>query len=162
MKKYRYSPLTLNREIRLLKLHAGEGLKELSGELVNATLDETPPFTAISYAWGAPQPRKAILCSGLEMDIGPSLHSALLHLRDPADDTLLWVDALCINQKDVPELNQQVRMMGDIYAAACITAIWLGEESDEVKMAFGWLRRFAGAAWDSMSDPDSITRNQAE
>jgi hypothetical protein len=29
-------------------------------------------------------------------------------------------------------------MMGDIYAAACFTALWLGEESGELKMAF-WL-----------------------
>ncbi|KAK2026715.1 hypothetical protein LX32DRAFT_641630 [Colletotrichum zoysiae] len=162
MKKYRYSPLTLDREIRLLKLHAGEGLKELSGELVNFPLDRTPPFAAISYAWGAPQPRKAILCSGLKMETGPSLHSVLLHLRQPAHDILLWADALCINQKDVLERNQQVRMMGDIYAAARSTVIWLGEESDEVRMAFGWLRRFADGAWDSISDPGSITRNQAE
>ncbi len=60
-------------------------------------------------------------------------------------------------------------MMGDIYAAACSTAIWLGEESSEVKMAIGWLRRFA-VAWDSSeSDPpgskgdlEFITRDRAE
>ncbi|GJC97750.1 heterokaryon incompatibility protein [Colletotrichum higginsianum] len=162
MKKYQYSPLTVNRQIRLLKLNAGAEAEELSGELVHTPLDGTPSFTAVSYVWGNPQPRKGIFCSGLKMEIGPSLHSALLHLRQPACETYLWADALCINQEDILERNQQVRMMGDIYAAASSTAIWLGEESCEVKMAVGWLRRFA-VAWDSLeSDPGFITRNQAE
>jgi len=60
-------------------------------------------------------------------------------------------------------------MIGDIYTAACSTIIWLGEESGEVKMAFGSLRRFA-IAWDSLEpdppaskdEPDFITRNRAE
>ncbi|OHW94170.1 hypothetical protein CSPAE12_07201 [Colletotrichum incanum] len=96
------------------------------------------------------------------MEIGPNLHSVLLHLRQPACETFLWADALCINQEDTLERNQQVRMMGDIYAAACSTAIWLGEESCEVKMAVSWLRRFA-VAWDSLeSDPGFITKNRAE
>lgn len=44
---------------------------------------------------------------------------------------------MCINQDDIPERTQQVRMMGDIYAAVSTAVIWLGEEADEVKMAFG-------------------------
>ncbi|GKT61207.1 heterokaryon incompatibility protein [Colletotrichum tofieldiae] len=162
MKKYQYSPLTLKSQIRLLKLYAGAEAEELSGELVHTPLGGTPFFTALSYAWGESEPRKLIFCSGLKMEIGPNLHSALSHLRQPACETFLWADALCINQEDILERNQQVRMMGDIYAAACSTAIWLGEESCEVKMAVGWLRRFA-VAWDSLeSHPGSITRNQAK
>ncbi|KZL63695.1 ankyrin and het domain protein [Colletotrichum incanum] len=96
------------------------------------------------------------------MEIGPNLHSALLHLRQPACEIILWADALCINQEDILERNQQVRMMGDIYAAACSTAIWLGEESCKVKMAVGWLRRFT-VAWDSLeSHPGFITKDRAE
>src|SRR5438046_3079248 len=101
MKKYQYSPLTWARQIRLLKLYAGAEADELSGELVHTSLDETPSFTALSYAWGDSQPRKAICCSGLKVEIGPSLHSALQHLRQPACETFLWADALCINQEDI-------------------------------------------------------------
>ncbi|KAB5581184.1 heterokaryon incompatibility protein-domain-containing protein [Coniochaeta sp. 2T2.1] len=169
MKKYQYTPLTGARQMRLLKLYAGAEGDELAGELVHTSLDETPSFTALSYAWGDPQPRKAIYCSGLRVETGPSLHSALQHLRQPQREAFLWVDALCINQEDIPERSQQVRLMGDIYAAACSTALWLGEESDEVKMAFGWLRRFA-TAYDSLESDtpaskdvsDFITRKQAE
>jgi hypothetical protein len=143
MTQYRYAPLSGARQIRLLKLHAGAEADELSVELTHTSLDKAPCFTALSYPWGDPQPRRAIRCSGLRAEIGPSLHSALHHLRKPDCEMFVWADALCINQEDIPERTQQVRMMGDIYAAASTTAIWLGEESDEVKMAFGWLRRFA-------------------
>ena len=169
MKKYQYGPLTPSRQIRLLRLYAGAEAYELCGELMHISLEETPPFTALSYAWGESQPQKAILCSGLKIEIGPSLHSALRHLRQPASETVIWADALCINQEDILERNQQVRMMGDIYAAAHSTAIWLGEESDEVKMAFGWLRRFlvALAALEpdpaaSKDDTEFITKTQAD
>lgn len=167
--KYQYSPLRPAGQIRLLKLYAGTEADELSGELVHTSLDEKPTFTALSYAWGNPHPRRAMYCSGFKVEIGPSLHSALQHLRLPARDTFVWADALCINQQDIPERSQQVRLMGDIYGAACSTAIWLGEESDEVKMAFGWLRRFAVAcdSWESDSpasedDFESFTRNPVQ
>ncbi|KAK1498339.1 hypothetical protein CABS01_17029, partial [Colletotrichum abscissum] len=138
MKQYQYSPLAPNRQIRLLKLCAGTEAEKLSGELVHVFLDEKPSFTALSYAWGDSQPRKAFCCSNLKMEIGLSLHSALRNLRQPTCDTLLWAGALCINQHDISERSQQVRMMSDIYAAAFATVIWLGEESSDVKMAFGW------------------------
>ncbi|KAH7354881.1 hypothetical protein BKA65DRAFT_581482 [Rhexocercosporidium sp. MPI-PUGE-AT-0058] len=58
--------------------------------------------------------------------------------------------------------------MGDIYIAAIFIAIWLGEESDEVKMAFALLRKFS-VAWDLLecdppvsNDLDFISRNRAE
>ncbi|KAK4043888.1 heterokaryon incompatibility protein-domain-containing protein [Parachaetomium inaequale] len=142
MTQYRYVPLSGARQIRLLNLYAGAGPAELSVDLMHTSLDKAPCFTALSYPWGDPQPRKAIRCSGLRAEIGPSLHSALQHLRMPDHEIFVWADALCINQEDIPERTQQVRMMGDIYAAASTTAIWLGEGSDEVKMALGWLRRF--------------------
>jgi hypothetical protein len=41
---------------------------------------------------------------------------------------LLWIDALCINQDDVNERTQQVRMMGDVYSSAEQVIIWLGPE----------------------------------
>ncbi len=152
MTQYRYTPLSGARQIRLLELHAGAKTDQLSVDLIHISLDKTPFFVALSYPWGSPQPRKAIRCSDLCAEIGPSLHSALQHLRKPDRALFVWADALCINQEDIPERTQQVRMMGDIYAAAGMTAIWLGEESDEAKLAHGWLRRFDRIASEFESD----------
>jgi hypothetical protein len=42
--------------------------------------------------------------------------------------TLVWADALCINQQDITERNQQVNMMSTIYRKATNVAVWLGPD----------------------------------
>ncbi|TLD04258.1 uncharacterized protein PgNI_12194 [Pyricularia grisea] len=145
MENYQYRPLSAARQIRIFRLFAGGEANELSGELVHASFDKLPVFLALSYAWGNSEMMKTIRCSNLSFRVKINLYSALRHLRQPDSDTLLWADALCINQEDIPERNQQVRMMGDIYAAAERTIIWLGPESKEINLAFDWLQSFAAA-----------------
>ncbi|KAH7196263.1 heterokaryon incompatibility [Fusarium oxysporum] len=78
-------------------------------------------FSALSYAWGDPLPRKRIICSGRAVEIGPSLHNALVNIRSRQYRRLVWADALCINQNDITERASQVRLMGEIYSAATTT-----------------------------------------
>jgi hypothetical protein len=40
--------------------------------------------------------------------------------------TTFWIDALCIDQENVVERNQQVSQMGQIYSCAHTVFIWLG------------------------------------
>jgi hypothetical protein len=40
-----------------------------------------------------------------------------------------WIDALCINQSNIPERNHQVAQMGDIFGSAQCVHVWLGETS---------------------------------
>lgn len=142
--KYRYSPLSGPRQIRLLRLHPRDDTddSQLSVDLIHVALDEAPSFEALSYAWGNPLPQEDIRCCGLTAKIGLSLHGALRQLapRTPEPDRLVWADALCINQEDMPERSAQVRIMGDIYATASKTVIWLGEEDDGVTRAMEWLK----------------------
>lgn len=144
--EYKYSPLSGPRQIRLLKLHPGASPEDpqLFVDLVTVPLDAAPPFAALSYAWGDPLPQIEIRCCGLAAKIGLNLSSALRQLRPAAAEPgwLIWADALCINQGDTAERNAQVRMMGDIYAEATTTLIWLGEEDDDVARAMTWLQRF--------------------
>jgi Heterokaryon incompatibility protein (HET) len=42
----------------------------------------------------------------------------------------LWIDAICINQDDIDERNEQVRMMGNIYQKAERVTVWLGDGLD--------------------------------
>jgi hypothetical protein len=51
---------------------------------------------------------------------------ALRFLRDPANVRVLWADALCINQDDLEERNQQVSLMGFIFGRAQTVLVWLG------------------------------------
>lgn len=38
----------------------------------------------------------------------------------------MWVDAICINQQNIPERNHQVQMMDKIYERAVEVLVWLG------------------------------------
>ncbi|EHK97015.1 putative Heterokaryon incompatibility protein 6, OR allele [Glarea lozoyensis 74030] len=42
-----------------------------------------------------------------------------------------WIDAICINQDDIPERNSQVQRMGDLYTNASFVMVWLGPDVDE-------------------------------
>jgi hypothetical protein len=43
----------------------------------------------------------------------------------------LWVDQVCIDQRNVPEKNAQVAKMGEIYRLASLVLIWLGPASED-------------------------------
>jgi len=48
------------------------------------------------------------------------------HLRSPKHSLALWVDAICINQKDKMEVSSQVSLMSFIYSRAQTVVAWLG------------------------------------
>jgi len=52
---------------------------------------------------------------------------ALRDLRYQEKDRFLWIDALCIDQKNNDERGQQVQRMGSIFSKAERVIIWLGE-----------------------------------
>jgi len=55
-----------------------------------------------------------------------NLAAALVDLRYPAEPRVLWIDAICINQKDKSERSSQVARMADIYRLADRVVVWLG------------------------------------
>lgn len=42
-----------------------------------------------------------------------------------------WIDAICINQKEVSERNHQVRMMSDIYKSSVFVLVWFGPSCEK-------------------------------
>ncbi|KIW03416.1 uncharacterized protein PV09_05191 [Verruconis gallopava] len=45
----------------------------------------------------------------------------------PSYTKVLWVDAICMNQKDIDEKNKQLPLMAEVYKKAQNVCIWLGE-----------------------------------
>ena len=128
----KYEPLPSSHYIRLLVLHpASTKEDEIHCDLIPRSIDEKLVFEALSYVWGNPLPKKRVYCGGEYADIGPSLESALRHLRHTSKARVLWADALCINQADNGERSAQVQLMGDIYSMASGTVVWLGEDPDD-------------------------------
>ncbi|KAG2419779.1 hypothetical protein HFD88_004575 [Aspergillus terreus] len=136
-----YQPFRNGKECRILILEPGCGDEEINCRLVNVILNWRTRYEALSYAWGEPDKTDQIVCCGRIMSVRVNLHSALRHLRYSNKQRFLWVDALCINQDDITERENQVQMMGSIYSKARQVLIWLGNETDDVKGAFQSLER---------------------
>ncbi|KAH7142747.1 heterokaryon incompatibility protein-domain-containing protein [Dactylonectria estremocensis] len=106
----------------------------------------SPQYEALSYTWGSadnPQTVQVISQGDLSefrtLQIPKNLASALKHLRYPDKARSLWVDAICINQDDIPEKNTQVPRMADIFRLADRVVVWLGAESDNSTLALSTL-----------------------
>lgn len=52
----------------------------------------------------------------------------LRYLRPSRGERVVWVDAICINQKDSKERGEQVAKMGRIYSQCFQVVIWLGDD----------------------------------
>ncbi|KAE8324338.1 heterokaryon incompatibility protein-domain-containing protein [Aspergillus sergii] len=72
-----------------------------------------------------------------------NLHAVLLRLRNHSVARLLWIDAICINQKDDHEKSHQIQLMRTIYGEAWRVIVWLGEEADQSSEALEAIRKAA-------------------
>lgn len=70
---------------------------------------------------------KAILCgdSRQQIRITPKVDEILRYLRLPYQIRYLWIDAICLNQRDLVEKAVQVHLMRDIYRQGSTTHIYL-------------------------------------
>ncbi|KAH4115152.1 hypothetical protein HBH70_175310 [Parastagonospora nodorum] len=115
--------------IRLLQVRSRGGATNapLDCRLYVADLSSAPSYTALSYVWDRPSvPKRHILCNDVTLPVTRNCYSALQHLHAANGTFDIWVDAICINQKDEDEKMQQIKLMGDIYSQARTTYIWLG------------------------------------
>jgi hypothetical protein len=90
-------------------------------------------YAALSYVWGDPTHTSAIIINSHVIQVGANLEIALRALSsrgDFRDRYKLWVDAICINQRDYIERSQQIGKMEMIYSDARVIIAWLGEERD--------------------------------
>ena len=127
-------------QIRLLELIPGSPCDQIRCNLryedLNLTSSSLITYDALSYCWGKKTNKKPIVVDdSARLWVTTNLHSALYHIRRTEGPRLLWVDAICINQEDTAEKNQQVALMRQIYSAAQSVLIWLGEESHNSRAA---------------------------
>lgn len=150
-----YRPLNLSpnsRQIRLLKLLPAKSLDDdIRCTIFHTSLDDSPSYEALSYVWGSednpssifvryhPQyiagasqqheaeDRDTSLDHCLQLGVTHNLHDALRHIRLPGLERIMWVDAICINQKQDSEKNHQVNLMRQIYLASNQVVLRLGK-----------------------------------
>ena len=130
LENYQYSPLpTTDKTIRLLCIPPEEQIsKPLVCQMRQVRLIDKPEYAALSYTWGAPIFDHHLICDGRRLAITAHLDAALRRFRTTTW-WMLWVDALCIDQTNIPERNYQVSIMKHIYSQAKMTFVYLGESS---------------------------------
>jgi Heterokaryon incompatibility protein (HET) len=142
-----YTSLTHSTSIRILRLKQGSLGSALECSLHIVDLEDKPSYDALSYIWQLEKdewrrhPRqkhgrsRTIICNGKELLVLANLFNALLNLRKHGDDLALWIDALCINQGDIVERNNQVGMMNTVFAGALRVIFWLAKASKRTSRA---------------------------
>lgn len=130
-----YSPLNPHGrpKIRILSLYPGSHGDQLEAQLRFHELGNEPGgYAALSYTWGnqTRNPGETIRVNGHTIQLARNLYAALLQLRRARQPRHLWIDALCINQEDVSEKHQQVKLMQQIYSKSRETIIWFGEDME--------------------------------
>jgi hypothetical protein len=148
MSSYHYSRLPEHGNIRLFRLlpHADE-TAPIKGQLFNFSLSNpvkgTYLYDAVSYVWGDPHRLETIEIDQCILKITVSLHTALVHLRDPHFERVIWVDAVCINQDNLEERGNQIKSMPQIYGKAQRVIVWLGNTAESSDEAIEELREAA-------------------
>ncbi|KAJ2896615.1 hypothetical protein MKZ38_005405 [Zalerion maritima] len=140
---YSHIPLQGPRHIRTIALAPAQDVQDpIRCLLVQANLDDDPPYQALSYTWGVEPRSRPVDCDGKILLVTPNCEAAMRDLRGKHGDVrILWIDAICIDQSPdaVEERNSQVAMMGQVYMKASQVAIWIGELDDAASLALNTL-----------------------
>ena len=135
------------KEIRLLQLEPTTTTMIKYKPLFYTTIDNAPPYVAISYAWGDVQNQKGvpIQVGAHPLMITESLHGALRALKALVHqaEVSVWADSVCINQQDPDERSRQVQLMPLIYGQAESVFVWLGPEGEDSHLAMQLIEHIA-------------------
>lgn len=146
--QYRYEPLETEDTVRILVLEPADHFESpLRCSIYQSRRDPESTsasgceYSAVSYTWGDCELSHQLFVHGFTVDtqswrclpITASVDSLLRHFRVSYKARMLWIDAICLNQKDETEKTQQIPLMGRIYSDAKRVHIWLG--NDEVYRA---------------------------
>ena len=127
--QYPCGSLEGDHQFRLLDLLPGLADSVIRCELLPCDLNRPGfcrKFEALSYEWGKSVWHHCIEVNGQDFRTHANLHAFLMVLRSPTNARTFWADAICINQQDILERNQQVRIMYKIFSQAEQVLSWLG------------------------------------
>lgn len=153
MTSYKYIPLKAEAsEIRLLTLHSSDNDSDqpiISIETTTLNNEHVPKYESLSYAWGKWSTLEDILVvengpsnfrilgrqkkKFTRLSVTPNLAEALRFLRYKDQDRVFWIDAICIDQKNLVERSEQVVRMGEVYSKAQRVVAWLGPSELPIK-----------------------------
>ncbi|RYP91791.1 hypothetical protein DL770_002047 [Monosporascus sp. CRB-9-2] len=146
-------------EFRFISLEPGEENDPIRCKIFKGHVagEGSVKYEALSYLWGSPvvdspEIPKILLITRdrsveIEVAVTPNLETALKHLRLKNESRTLWIDAICINQKDEEEKDVQIARMRDIYENAQQVLAWLGKHEDDSHLAMTLMKKLAGRSF---------------
>ncbi|KAF2826800.1 HET-domain-containing protein, partial [Ophiobolus disseminans] len=116
---FQHQPLdTTKQEVRLVKLHraAADEHTHVFCDVRTFEIATAPPYVALSYTWGPPEPKRVIFIGDKSYEVRENLYNFLYAFRSEESNTeYIYIDQLCIDQGSPDERNHQVRLMAPIY-----------------------------------------------
>ena len=131
---FKYQRLASSSHFRYLSLRPLNG-ESFECDLHHELLKDSPSFAAIFYCWGNLQASHEILIDGEKFSVTDNLYCALQQLRRPFEVRYLWIDALCIDQKNDNKKTHQIGLMRSIFQQASRVLVWLGPAADNSDIA---------------------------
>ncbi|KAJ8128994.1 hypothetical protein O1611_g4638 [Lasiodiplodia mahajangana] len=138
---YEYEPFREGGMVRLLEL-LPNGSPTV--RILQVKLSEAPRYAALSYTWGENIFDHDLHVEGSVLRITKNLSDAFIQLAPfiRQQGLKLWVDAVCINQKDLGERGDQVSFMDKIYKSSDQVLVWLGKSDTESDLAMDAISRW--------------------
>ncbi|KAK4454214.1 heterokaryon incompatibility protein-domain-containing protein [Podospora aff. communis PSN243] len=126
---YRYTALSAD-QVRVLAIIPGHPSDPIRCRLDIVSLEEQPVYQAASYVWGRGELSHWVIVeqNGDEtvLDVTANAHALLAKIRSLWEERVIWIDGLCINQRDNMEKTAQVKMMEKVYRGAWRVIAYLG------------------------------------
>ena len=154
--EYQHRPLPSSGEARLLIVHPSKDNAQIEVDLMHTPFADLANryYEAISYTWGSEITLHMVRIEQEPFYVTKTVHEILTRLRYPDKPRVLWIDQICINQKNVVEKGQQVRRMRDIYRLANEVLVWLGESDSDTAETFSFIQSLRN---DHKMNPNFLT-----
>ncbi|KAK3069458.1 hypothetical protein LTR53_012190 [Teratosphaeriaceae sp. CCFEE 6253] len=130
------------KEFRVLVVEPGLPEQPVRCTFTTASLSDSaiPAYETVSYVWGDTGLRGIVSVDGHDLDVPLTARKVLERMRDPDRPRTVWIDAVCIDQRNLRDRNYLVQLMCEIYSHTTVGFVWLGEDDCDVRRTFGAIR----------------------
>ena len=138
--RYKYRGLARD-EIRLFKFANDRLNLNLCLRLHAYNLWKAPPYIALSYTWGSSDSHDICCVDDNDNDVpsdAPNDNDRVIEVRtnllaalqclSQQPEAYFWIDQITIDQENMDERAEQVKLMGRIYSRAVSVFVWLGQD----------------------------------
>ncbi|KAI1616876.1 heterokaryon incompatibility protein-domain-containing protein [Exophiala viscosa] len=158
-----YPKLLTGSQTRLVHIQHGSSSSNFvaSLEVVDLDIDTRSSYDALSYHCGDMTAVSQVHLPDLDiyLPIARNLTDALNRVLKDGIPGPFWIDAISINQIDIEERNQQVRLMTRIFRGARQVFSWLGPDDGTLHRAIHLITKWADPCNDPKMSMEMLSNN---